>query len=193
MRDARWERFEKLRPAVGEAVMAIQSLSEAECRDARFLEIEFIPSLGLNDEGLAEQPPELSASFGNGLHIWQYPNQLAAYLVWLGANAVGITSYMEIGCRWGGMFILISEWLRRHGAPLQSLLAVDLFDPPPLIAAYFGLLSGVAAPAAIEAVYLCASSRSPEVRAAVERLRPSCVFIDGEHQLWGAYSDHVLV
>jgi hypothetical protein len=192
MRDARWERFNALRPAVGEAVAAIQSLTEAECRDARFLEWQFIPSLGLNDENLAEQPPEFFANFGNGLHIWQYPNQLAAYLVWLASNAAGIASYMEIGCRWGGMFILVSEWLRRHGAVLRAVTAVDLFEPSPLIEAYFELLHNQAALTPIEATYLCASSRSPQVRAAVERLRPDCVFIDGDHQLWGAFSDHVL-
>jgi hypothetical protein len=195
MRDSRWERFNGLLPMVAEAAAVIQSLSDTECRDAGFLERYLIPFLGLNDEGLAEQPPEFSAAFGKGLHIWQYPNQLAAYLVWLADHAASITSYMEIGCRWGGMFVLISEWLRKQNASLRSVTAVDLLESTPLVEAYFALLRNQAAQGqlSIEATYLCASSRSPEVRAAVERLRPGLVFIDGDHTLRGALSDHLLV
>ena len=170
MRDSRWERFNGLLPMVAEAAAVIQSLSDTECRDAGFLERYLIPFLGLNDEGLAEQPPEFSAAFGKGLHIWQYPNQLAAYLVWLADHAASITSYMEIGCRWGGMFVLISEWLRKQNASLRSVTAVDLLESTPLVEAYFALLRNQVAQGqlSIEATYLCASSRSPEVRAAGE-------------------------
>jgi hypothetical protein len=78
---ARRQRFEGLRGKVSTTVAAIATLTEAQCVDAGFLETEFIPSLGLNDEFLHAQPSELSASFGTGLHIWQYPSQLADYLV----------------------------------------------------------------------------------------------------------------
>ncbi len=130
---ARRERFEGLRHVVGEKVAAIAVLTEQQCVDAAFLENEFIPSLGLNDEILDEQPSELSASFGKGLHLWQYPSQLAGYLVWLARNAAGISSYLEIGCRWGGMFILVSEWIRKNGGQLRAVTAVDLIPPTPFI------------------------------------------------------------
>ncbi|WP_163153391.1 hypothetical protein [Bradyrhizobium uaiense] len=72
---------------MGEAVVAIAGLSADQRTDVDFLEREFIPALELNDESLREQPSELSASFGKGLHIWQYPSQLAPYLAWLSRNA----------------------------------------------------------------------------------------------------------
>jgi hypothetical protein len=195
MSNARWEKFDGLRHKVGEAVAAIQSLSEAECLNVSFLEQQFIPSLGLNDETLTEQPPEFSASFGKGLHIWQYPNQLAAYLVWLAKNVDGITSYMEIGCRWGGTFILVSEWIRKNGGRLHSITAVDPLEMSPLIQAYFDLLRGHAAAGhpPVEATYFCDLSTSLAVREAVERICPGLVFIDGNHELRGALSDHMLV
>ncbi|OKO82321.1 hypothetical protein [Bradyrhizobium sp. NAS96.2] len=118
--DDRYQRFADLAPFVREAIDTIAALTPAQRVDVDFLEREFIPALGLNDELLHEQPPELAPSFGKGLHLWQYPNQLAPYLAWLARNAAGITSYMEIGCRWGGMFILVAEWLRTSGADLQE-------------------------------------------------------------------------
>ena len=192
---ARRQRFEGLRHKVGETVAAIAALPEAQCLDNRFLEHEFIPSLGLNDEQLQEQPPELSASFGKGLHIWQYPNQLAGYLVWLARNSAGITSYMEIGCRWGGMFILVSEWIRKNGGALRAVTAVDPIKPTPFIETYFDLLRSQTASgrSPIEATYLCDFSTTPEVRQTVGRIRPDFVFIDGSHRLQGALADHMMV
>ena len=193
--DARRLRFEGLRGTVGQTIGAIASLTREQCVDLRFLEHEFIPSLGLNDELLHEQPAEFAASQGKGLHIWQYPVQLAGYLAWLTRNAEGITSYMEIGCRWGGMFILISEWIRRHGDRLRSVTAVDPIEPTPFIETYFALLREQAAAGrtAIEATYLQEFSTAPGVRDMVERTRPDFVFIDGDHRLYGALADHMLI
>ena len=192
---ARRQRFEGLRDIVGETVAAIAALTEAQCVDASFLENKFIPSLGLNDEILDEQPPELSASFGKGLHIWQYPSQLAGYLAWLARNVADITSYMEIGCRWGGMFVLISEWIRKNGGPLRAVTAVDPIKPTPFIETYFGLLrdQSTAGRSPIQATYLCDFSTSSAVSQAVDRIRPDFVFIDGDHGLRGALADHMLV
>jgi len=191
---ARLKRFEALTHKVAETISAIDSLDRTQCMDAGFLEEQFIPSLGLNDEYPHEQPQELSASFGKGLHIWQYPNQLAGYLVWLAKNAQGITSYMEIGCRWGGMFILISEWIRKNGGQLRAVTAIDPIKPTPFIETYFKLLSGQpdSGKTAIQATYLQDFSTSPAIAAAVDRIRPDFVFIDGDHQLRGALSDHMM-
>ena len=192
---ARRLRFEGLCASVGQSISAISDLSAAQCLDARFLENEFIPSLGLNDENLEEQPDELANFFGKRLHIFQYPNQLAPYLVWLANNAGEVTSYMEIGCRWGGMFILVSEWLRRHGAQLRAVTAIDLIEPTPFIETYFALLlaqetAGASPPTA---TYIRDSSTSPGVKRAVDRIRPDFVFIDGDHTMRGALSDHILI
>lgn len=188
-------RFDRLRGRISSAVSAIRRLTKRQCTDLAMLEHELIPSLGLNDENLHEQPAELSPFFGRDLHIWQYPCQLAPYLVWLSENAEGVTSYMEIGCRWGGMFILISEWLRTIGADLKCVCAVDPIEPTPFIEEYFRILREQAdsGASAIEPLYVQGLSTSDEARQVVERIRPNFVFIDGDHTLEGALSDHMLV
>ncbi len=191
----RRQKFEKLKDTVCKTVTAIGTLTDTQCVDANFLEKKFIPALGLNDENLHEQPPELSASFGKGLHIWQYPSQLAGYLVWLAKNAGAIESYMEIGCRWGGTFILISEWIRKTGGRLRAVTCVDPIEPTPFIEAYFGLIrdQSPAGRSAIQGTYIRDFSTSAPVRQAVDRIRPDFVFIDGDHSLRGALADHLLV
>ncbi|QOZ33873.1 hypothetical protein [Bradyrhizobium sp. CCBAU 53421] len=85
----RYQRFADLAPFVREAISTIAALTPSQRLDVEFLEREFIPALGLNDELLHEQPPELAPSFGKGLHLWQYPNQLAPYLAWLAPMSTG--------------------------------------------------------------------------------------------------------
>jgi hypothetical protein len=116
-------------------------------------------------------------------------HQLAAYLVWLTRNVADITSYMEIGCRWGGMFILTSEWIPKKGRQLRAVTAVDPIKPTPFIETYFDLLRHQSP---IQATYLCDFSTSSAVRQAVDRIRPDFVFIDGDHELRGAFADHML-
>jgi hypothetical protein len=188
-------RFDRLRGSVSSAVSAIRSLTLKQCSEIALLEHELIPALGLNDEILHEQPPELAPYFGRNLHIWQYPCQLAPYLVWLSENAVSVTSYMEIGCRWGGMFVLISEWLRKIGGDLKYLCAIDPIEPTPFIEEYFKMLRDEASAgvSTIEPLYLRALSTSDEARQVVGRIRPNFVFIDGDHTLVGALADHMLV
>jgi hypothetical protein len=173
------------------AVDAIRSLTPQQCSDIAFLEHEFIPSLGLNDEESHEQPTELSRYFGTGLYLWQYPIQLAPYLVWLSGNAGAVKCYMEIGCRWGGTFILTVEWLRKNGAELNAVVAVDPIDQSPLIDEYFKLLQSEAR--SVAALYIHAPSTSVDVLDVIKRLQPDFVFIDGDHSLKGAITDHMLV
>jgi hypothetical protein len=192
---ARRQRFESLCGSVACAIGMVRALDRSQCTDRRFLEMEFIPALGLNDELQHEQPIELAHAYGKGLHIWQYPKQLAGYLAWLADNAASVAAYMEIGCRWGGMFILVSEWLRHNGAHLRTVVAVDPIAPTPFIDTYFHLLrqEREAGRSAVEALYMQAFSTSSVVREAVERIRPDFVFIDGDHRLAGALADHMLV
>ena len=177
------------------AVDAIRGLTPQQCSDIAFLEHEFIPSLGLNDEESHEQPTELSRYFGTGLHLWQYPSQLAPYLVWLSGNAGAVKCYMEIGCRWGGTFILTVEWLRKNGAELNAVVAIDPIDQSPLIDEYFKLLQSEAGSTghAVATLYVHALSTSVDVLDVVKRLQPDFVFIDGDHSLKGALTDHMLV
>jgi len=191
--------FEDLRGIVSEKVAAIRSLTPEQCLDADYLENDFVPFLGLNDEALNDYPKELRSHYGSGLHLWQYPNQLAKFLVWMSGNVKEIRCYMEIGCRWGGMFILLSEWLRKHSVYMQTAIAVDIISPTPLIDEYFKLLydkNPNANPGdqhKVEPAYIREFSTSEEVKRVVERLKPDFVFIDGDHSLRGALSDHMLV
>ena len=193
--EARRRRFSTLTRSVSDAIAAIRSLTEAQSTDLGFLENEFIPSLGLNDEFLDQQPAELSSKFGKGLHLWQYPNQLAGYLAWLARNSYGITSYMEIGCRWGGTFILVAEWVRKNGGNLRSIIAVDPIAPTPFIEAYFDWLrtQSKSSSPPIEPIYIKEFSTSSSVRNVVEQIQPDLVFIDGDHRLRGVLFDHMLV
>jgi cephalosporin hydroxylase len=191
----RRERFDSLRPSISSAIEKMRSLTPQQSSNVHFLENEFIPALGLNDEMLHEQPRELSAYFGRGLHLWQYPKQLARYLLWLTERAPEIVCYMEIGCRWGGMFVLISEWLRKHGAHLRCVIAVDPIKPTPFISQYFNILQNENASKSekIAAIYIEAFSTSAEVVRIVDTVKPDFVFIDGDHTLKGALWDHMLV
>jgi hypothetical protein len=40
-----------------------------------------------------------------------------------------ISSYIEIGCRWGGTFVLTNEYLKRFNN-INKSVAVDIIDSP---------------------------------------------------------------
>ena len=124
---------------------------------------------------------EMAFTYGNILINWQ------------SQNATGVRRYMEIGCRWGGMFILISEWLRKNGADLDTVIALDLIRPTPFIDEYFRFLRNENSPKKIEAIYICDNSTSQAVNDLVTRVKPDFVFIDGDHGLKGVLLDHLLV
>jgi hypothetical protein len=166
---------------VDTAVALIQDLSDEQTRDANFLEHDLIPLLGLNNENLQEQPQQLEPFFGKGLHLWQYPKQLAPFLVWLARNGDGIRRYLEIGVRWGGTFIVISEFLRRVNPSFESGIAVDPMAESRLLKRYSTLG---------RAKYLQAFSTDDIFKEVLCRERPDFVFIDGDHSLSAVMHDY---
>jgi cephalosporin hydroxylase len=96
--------------------LEIDKMTEKELED-------FLPNLGMNDENLIEMPGELSEYYGKGLKFWQYPNQFSKYLKQL--SKYEINSYLEIGCRWGGTFIITNEILKLKNKDVKSY-ACDL-------------------------------------------------------------------
>ena len=97
-------------------------------------ELELVlPSLGMNDEILHEMPVHLSEYYGKGLRFWQYPNQFSKYLKYLSEKE--ISSYLEIGCRWGGTFVITSEILKKRNSDI-SLYCCDLIEPSPILIDY---------------------------------------------------------
>ena len=185
---ARWEAFRVNTAIVPEAMTLVQSVPDSRLRDVTYLEQELIPALGLNDENLQEQPEELSQFFGRGLHIFQYPNQLARYMVWLAEQASDTRTYVEIGSRWGGTFILVCEWLRRIGAPLDGAIAIDPIGETPMLQMYGECLSREG----IGFRFIKDSSTSPSVQTLFRETQPDFVFIDGDHSMKGALADHIL-
>ena len=96
-------------------------------RDPARLETEILPALGLNDEELDEFPRELYEHTGKGLRHWQYPNQFAPYLTTL--SRLPISSYLEVGVRHGGTFLITIEYLSRF-TTLRKAIAMDVVDSP---------------------------------------------------------------
>jgi len=84
---------------------------------------KLLPNFGINDENNTEMPRSLSQYYGKGIKFWQYPNQFSKYLKQL--NKYNINSYLEIGCRWGGTFIITNELLKRKNPNVKSY-ACDL-------------------------------------------------------------------
>jgi hypothetical protein len=186
IRGLMWSQFGmqqgETRPLDFSRLALIRDASLGELRDPDFLEHRLIPGLGLNDEGFEQIPVELHRYCGTGLRCWQYPRQLAGYLVLL--SRLGIRSYLEIGVRHGGTFVLTVEYLRRFG-PLERALAVDLGDAPSL-REYAGRTEGVR--------FVQADSHSAEFRSFFER-EPAfdLALIDGDHTAEGCWQDFELV
>jgi hypothetical protein len=93
------------------AISLLRSASLRELRDPRFLCEELLLTVGLNREALAEFPKQLYPWCGRGIRSWQYPVQFSEYLVFLAKRNIG--TYVEIGTRFGGTFIIVVEYIRR--------------------------------------------------------------------------------
>lgn len=146
--------------------------------DARCLERELLPQLGLNDENFHEFPDELRVYAGRGLRAWQYPIQLSRYLVELAGRKV--ESYLEIGVRHGGTFVLTVEYLRRVHL-LRKAVGIDL-NPGPNLHEYVKINPACR----IEAM----SSHSSRFHELVTRDGPfDLVLIDGDHSRDGCRRD----
>ena len=138
--------------------------------DAGNLERELLPRLGLSDDVPHVYPAALQHAVGQGLRHWQYPRQFAPYLAELSRRSVH--SYLEIGVRHGGTFVITVEYLSRFGA-VERAVAVDL-DHVPALDAYAQQRPEVRA--------VQADSRSQRFARVVRELGPfDLVLVDGNH------------
>jgi hypothetical protein len=175
----------KLRPLPdGDVAGAIGMIRAAPLRDLaneRFLVEEFLPQLGLNGEILEEFPEQLYPWCGHGIRSWQYPVQFARYLRFLAGQR--IRSYVEIGCRFGGTFIIVVEYLRRF-EDLSLAVAMDI-TPTDAMARYAASTDGVQ--------YRVGDSADPLAVAYLGSRRWDLAFIDGDHSYAGCRSDFMAV
>lgn len=133
-----------------------------------------LSELGFNDENPHELPMSMIAEPGLGLRIWQYPNQFAPYMVWLASKSKLIDSYMEIGTRHGGTFVVHAETLRLLNPDFESAVAVDLIAQPDLLAGY---------------KYRQQDSQSKPFLRWLSKQFFDCIFIDGDHSYDGVKKD----
>jgi hypothetical protein len=151
-----------------------------------FIENELILTLGLNDELLSEQPQELSEHYGKGfgLRIWQYPNQFSSYLSFIQKYAKNINSYLEIGCRFAGTFILTTEYLIRLNSNFNRSIAVDILDPVPTLSEYLQFNNS--------SNFKKINSLSIEFKEFIQDNFFDVIFIDGDHSYEGVKNDSEL-
>lgn len=162
---------------VDEAIQMLRTASQRELREEAFLCQEFLPMLGLNNEQLREFPEALYPWCGKGIRSWQYPIQFSAYLAYL--SGIPAETYVEIGCRHGGTFIIVVEYLRRF-FDLRWAVAIDL-ESTPIMRDYADRTAGVE--------YRIGNSREPALRAYLGSSRWDLAFIDGDHSYDGCMSD----
>jgi cephalosporin hydroxylase len=154
-------------------VSFIKNSSKEQLKDLKYLEILTV-ILGFNNEQLNEQPEIVKQNVG-GLRIWQYPNQFSKYLLFL--QNYQITSYLEIGCRWGGSFIFTNEYLK-HFNTIRSV-AIDYIDSP--VKEYCQQNK--------ETTFLQVNTRDQEFKDFIKQNNFDLVFIDGDHTYLGVKYD----
>jgi len=165
---------------VGDIAQAVAELRAAPLElllNEDWLERDFLLRLGLNDEMLEEFPVELYSCCGHGLKSWQYPRQFSRYLRFLTSR--NIRSYVEIGSRHGGTFIITVEYLDRFAA-IGRACAIDL-EESPILRRYQQEFR--------DFHYHIGSSQEPSGR---EMLRAGwdLALIDGDHSRQGCWADY---
>jgi cephalosporin hydroxylase len=153
----------------------IKESSLDDLQNTNYLE-NLIVKLGFNVEILTEQP-QIVRNNGGGLLIWQYPNQFSKYLCLLKEQK--INSYIEIGCRWGGTFVLTNEYLKRFNNVNKSV-AVDIIDSP---VEKYCILNN-------ETQFIKMNSQSQEFINYMSNNYFDLIFIDGDHSYDGVKNDY---
>ena len=167
---------------------AIQAVKDFDWVNSTREEIEqVLPTFGMNDESFYEAPKEFQPYMGWRIKFWQYPNQLSGLITLLRDKE--INSYFEIGCRWGGTFIIMSEVFRSKN-PHMALYANDFIPPSEILDTYQNKFKGndfMYLQYDSSYVYLfydlCCKILKPQPQI-------DCVFIDGCHMYWCIKEDY---
>ena len=162
---------------IGGAVALLRSASLRELRSEAFLREEFLLCLGLNSEMPHEFPEQLYRWCGFGIRSWQYPIQFASYLTYLAEK--DIRSYVEIGSRFGGTFIIVVEYIRRF-SDLHRACSLDMTSAA-IMETYARQTAGVE--------YKIGDSQGPGLSAFLGSAAWDLAFIDGDHSYEGCAKD----
>lgn len=152
----------------------IKKSSLNDLQDIDYVE-KLIIKLGFNNEFLHEQPKIVKDNAG-GLRIWQYPNQFSKYLCLLQKQC--ITSYIEIGCRWGGTFILTNEYFKLFNE-MKNSVAVDLSETT--VDEYCTYNN---------AQFIQCDSHSDDFKIYMKKNKFDLILIDGDHSYEGVKADY---
>ena len=161
-----------------ERIDIIRKAYKKQLRDQEWLE-DAICRMGLGQRD-AEFPIKMRKHFG-GLWIWQYPSQIAPYLIKLSDKK--IRTYAEVGVFQGGTFILTVEYLSRF-TPIEKALVIDK-ELQPQIKAYAEMNPAV--------TLVETDSHSEEAQEVIAELQPDLVFIDADHEEWACRADYNMV
>lgn len=156
----------------------IKLITESKVEDLEnniYLE-NLMVQLGFNTEILREQPQIVKAN-GGGLLIWQYPNQFSKYLCLLRKHS--ISSYIEVGCRWGGTFVLTNEYLKKFNTVHKSV-ACDIIDSPVIDYCLNNR----------ETQFIKINSQSNLFKSYMSNNAFDLIFIDGDHSYHGVKQDY---
>ena len=169
-------------------IESITEIKNFDFKNATQKEIEeALPTFGMNDEQTFEMPKEFEQYMGWGVKFWQYPNQFSKLLYFL--KNKDISSYLEIGCRWGGTFIIMNELLRRYNPHLKAF-ANDFIALSDILHTYQNSFEGN------KFTYLQMESNGPyffySLGQDISRPKPQVdlVFVDGNHLYWGIKEDY---
>jgi hypothetical protein len=170
--------FGKPVATVAEAIEFVENCSINQLLDVSWVEHQFLPRLGLNNEYDHEYPQSLHPFCGGGLRLWQYPKQFAPYLIRL--LEINPSSYLEIGISHGGSFIITCEYLRRFKR-LHRCVAIDPYLSP-AIEEYRDLRD--------EVVWIGDRSTSTAALKELASRRWDYVFVDGDHDFEAVWADY---
>jgi len=162
---------------VKDTVYAIRNASEEQLKDAAWLE-ELLPCFGLNPEMKDFLPKELLDSIG-GVASAQYPNQFARYLCYIAEKPVN--SYIEIGTRFGGTFIITAEYLARFNPEFNLPACVDIIPISDNLKEYRGYRTFH---------YLQMSSLGGHFAHTIKDRTFDLCLIDGNHKYAGCKEDY---
>lgn len=164
--------------------IAFDGIQDNSLLNNEFIEHFLLPSLGLNNENLSEQPPELLHHMGGGLglRIWQYPNQFSKYASLIAEHSPKIKTYMEIGCRYGGTYIFHVEMLKKLNSKFSNGIAIDIIEESQLLCEYNNTSNSLSS-------FLRINSGSDEFKSLLSGKVFDLVFIDGDHSYLGVKND----